>query len=229
MYIVFLKYVTAFGTNPDPYGNGGNAEILEMAGMAVDWSVSSISTISTIRQFSHPIRKKFKYTREEDNQLISTYCLPTLGELTGVQGDDIELAPYFSTSVKNFENWVSTCGSGSTPTFVTMGRSDTEFTIQRNYINNELPFPSTFYYNFIDFEKEFSKITKKAANDVARMNQFLSTPFTGYVIGGWDTVRTMSSIMSTLIVRGMTQSTVTYQSSIYKPYKKNYPFPSDEQ
>lgn len=218
MYLCFLKYTTAFGSNPDPFYKAGNSQIIEWPATIVQWDAShNLVPLSTFHAFIHPLGEPTHHTAN-----LSTYVVPRCAELTNLSGDDVKDAPYFSTIAPEFESWVSTCCLGSTPTFVTSG--DTEFGLvaYRNYVLNRMPYPSTLYNNYVDMKYEFSKLTN-AARDVAGMMSYFKFEYLGAPHNGQSIVNAMPTVMSSLIGMGMTRSTMDIEST----YLYEYTIPVD--
>lgn len=218
MYLCFLKYTTAFGSNPDPFYKAGNSQIIQWPASIVRWdSTTTLVQISTFHSFILPNGDPTNYTVN-----LSSFVIPRCAELTNLSGDDLEAAPKFSTVAPEFASWVSTCCLGSTPTFVIPGDVELGLVAYRNYVLNRMPYPSTLYNNYVDIKHEFSKLTN-AARDVPGIMAYFDLEHQGAPHNGQSIVNSMPHAMSTLIGLGMTRSTMDIETT----YLYEYTIPVD--
>jgi inhibitor of KinA sporulation pathway (predicted exonuclease) len=213
MYLCFLKYTTAFGSNPDPFYKAGNSQIIQWPAAMMNWDVSNnLVPLSTFHAFILPNGDPTQYTAN-----LSSFVIPRCADLTNLNGDDIKDAPKFTTVAPEFESWVSTCCLGSTPTFVTSGDIELGLVAYRNYVINRMPYPSTLYNNYIDLKYEFSKLTN-AARDVPGMMAYFNLEHQGAQYNGQSIVNSMPQVMSSLIGLGMEKETVEIESTFIYTY-----------
>ena len=149
-----------------------------------------------VRTADYAIVDRFHtYVRPVYKPKLSPFCI----KLTGIKQHDVDTAPVFSDTLREFRKFLDKNGvSGKKSIFVTCGDWDLETMLpsQCGLSNEDVP---NFMKSWINIKKEYERITKRyikrSENDLKQMMAHYEVPFSGKLHCGIDDVHNLVQLV----------------------------------